>query len=127
MMKVQADTTCLRVFPFTGKPEVMRQLEISIADYNTKYANLELLERSAVKTALLEERSHFCFLIRCLKPVMVSVHLAVYLTIFGRTIALPRQVETDTMFSFFFVFHCKNTKIVTTSPLSAFDWPVQNF
>ena len=56
---------------FLGKPDVVRQLEVSLADYSTKYAGLEMLERNAVKTALLEERSHFCFLVRCLKPVMV--------------------------------------------------------
>jgi len=66
---------------FIGKPDVVRQLEISLSDYNAKYACLELLERGAVRTALLEERSHYCFLVRCLKPVMVclSVEIQIFL------------------------------------------------
>lgn len=54
-----------------GKPGAGAQVEQAVADYREKYEMLEALERNAVKTALIEERSRFCHLVNCLNPVMV--------------------------------------------------------
>ena len=42
-------------------------------DAGAKYAILEETEKRSVVSALLEERSHLCLLVSCLKPVLVSV------------------------------------------------------
>ena len=55
-----------------GKVEARGQLELSVQEVNAKFAVLEATEKNAVTTAMVEERSRFCTLVNCLKPVMVS-------------------------------------------------------
>lgn len=53
-----------------GRTELRTQLDEASRDANTKYVLLEDVEKRSVRSALLEERSHLCFLASCLKPVL---------------------------------------------------------
>lgn len=56
-----------------GRTELRTQLDEASRDANTKYVLLEDVEKRSVRSALLEERSHLCFLASCLKPVLVCM------------------------------------------------------
>ena len=51
---------------------MQNQLDSAMQDVTDKYLLLEETEKSAVRSALIEERSRFCLFISCLKPVVVS-------------------------------------------------------
>jgi len=57
----------------TGKPETVKQLDQATAELNEQCSVLENLQRSAVRAALVEERSRICLFVGCLKPVMVRI------------------------------------------------------
>ncbi|XP_074644500.1 protein MTSS 1-like isoform X14 [Tubulanus polymorphus] len=46
------------------------QLDSATEDLNEKYSNLENVGKNAVRSAMIEERSRFCFFINYLKPVV---------------------------------------------------------
>lgn len=48
------------------------KLDHAMKDVTDKYMMLEEAEKSAVRTALIEERSRFCLFISCLRPFVVS-------------------------------------------------------
>ena len=50
---------------------MQNRLDNAMADVNDKYLQLEETEKNAVRTALIEQRGHFCQFICCLKPVVV--------------------------------------------------------
>lgn len=47
------------------------KLDNAMEDVNNKYLALEMAEKNAVRTALIEERSRFCFFISYLRPFVV--------------------------------------------------------
>lgn len=47
------------------------KLDNAMEDVNNKYLALETAEKNAVRTALIEERSRFCFFISYLRPFVV--------------------------------------------------------
>lgn len=60
-------------FWIEGKTDLRGQLDEAIRDAGAKYTVLEETEKRSVVSALLEERSHLCLLLSCLKPVLVSI------------------------------------------------------
>lgn len=59
------------VVVFSGKNEMQLKLDNAMEDVNNKYLALETAEKNAVRTALIEERSRFCFFISYLRPFVV--------------------------------------------------------
>ena len=55
-----------------GKSDIHSRVESALQDVNEKFLNLESTEKTAVRTALVEERSRYCHFMSCLKPVIVS-------------------------------------------------------
>lgn len=55
----------------SGKNEMQLKLDNAMEDVNNKYLALEMAEKNAVRTALIEERSRFCFFISYLRPFVV--------------------------------------------------------
>jgi hypothetical protein len=49
------------------------KLDYAMQDVNSRYLQLEEIEKSSLRTALIEERSRFCHFITCVKPFVVSV------------------------------------------------------
>lgn len=68
--KSLSETVRLKKKSKKSKPETAKQLEHALNEYNEKYEALEVIERNAVRSALVEEHSGFCYFIQCLKPVM---------------------------------------------------------
>ncbi len=71
VFRVWYHCTCTYIFTFSGKGDMLKQLENSMHDVNDKYILLEETEKNAVRQALIEERGRFCHFISCLKPVAV--------------------------------------------------------
>lgn len=57
-----------------GKGEAREKLEFAMQGVNEKYSQLEEVEKTYVRKALIEERRHYCDFICCLRPVVVSNH-----------------------------------------------------
>lgn len=84
------------------------KLDNAMEDVNNKYLALEMAEKNAVRTALIEERSRFCFFISYLRPFVVRNKCLLYIIIF--------TVKTKVIFicfnkrfwemKFFFLFIC---------------------
>ena len=55
-----------------GKRDAQAQLDGLLEEVNKRKTCLEELERQAVAAALVEERTRYCLLVGCLKPVAVS-------------------------------------------------------
>ncbi len=62
-------------FVLAGKSGIQNQLDSAMQEVTAKYLLLEETEKSAVRNALIQERSRFCLFISCLKPVVVSRHV----------------------------------------------------
>lgn len=60
------------IFYLKGKSDMQTKLDHAMKDVTDKYLMLEEAEKSAVRTALIEERSRFCLFISCLRPFVVS-------------------------------------------------------
>ena len=74
-----------------GKSDIHSRVESALQDVNEKFLNLESTEKTAVRTALVEERSRYCHFMSCLKPVIVS--------------AQPCQTQSWTVYERFVVRH----------------------
>ena len=61
------------LFVLAGKNEMQLKLDNAMEDVNNKYLALETAEKNAVRTALIEERSRFCFFISYLRPFVVRI------------------------------------------------------
>jgi len=59
----------------SGRADFEKKHECALKEVAAKQAMLEEVEKNAVRAAMIEERSHFCRLIDCLKPVMVRNEL----------------------------------------------------
>lgn len=59
------------------------KLDHAMKDVTDKYMMLEEAEKSAVRTALIEERSRFCLFISCLRPFVVSFQELPYMVNFS--------------------------------------------
>ncbi|XP_067139493.1 protein MTSS 2-like isoform X2 [Centruroides vittatus] len=55
-----------------SKGDVQRSLDTALQDVTDRYLLLEETEKQAVRKALIEERSHYCLFVACLKPVVDS-------------------------------------------------------
>lgn len=66
--KAASDTMRLQKKVKKGKNEMQLKLDNAMEDVNNKYLALEMAEKNAVRTALIEERSRFCFFISYLRP-----------------------------------------------------------
>ncbi|XP_062619119.1 protein MTSS 1-like isoform X3 [Saccostrea cucullata] len=66
--KAASDTMRLQKKVKKGKNEMQLKLDNAMEDVNNKYQALETAEKNAVRTALIEERSRFCFFISYLRP-----------------------------------------------------------
>lgn len=55
------------------------KLDNAMEDVNNKYLALEMAEKNAVRTALIEERSRFCFFISYLRPFVVRNKCLLYI------------------------------------------------
>ncbi|XP_078337593.1 uncharacterized protein LOC111134024 isoform X7 [Crassostrea virginica] len=66
--KAASDTMRLQKKVKKGKNEMQLKLDNAMEDVNNKYLALETAEKNAVRTALIEERSRFCFFISYLRP-----------------------------------------------------------
>ncbi|XP_061189761.1 protein MTSS 2-like isoform X3 [Saccostrea echinata] len=66
--KAASDTMRLQKKVKKGKNEMQLKLDNAMEDVNNKYQALEMAEKNAVRTALIEERSRFCFFISYLRP-----------------------------------------------------------
>lgn len=66
--KAASDTIRLQKKVKKGKNEMQLKLDNAMEDVNNKYMALEMAEKNAVRTALIEERSRFCFFISYLRP-----------------------------------------------------------
>lgn len=66
--KAASDTIRLQKKVKKGKNEMQLKLDNAMEDVNNKYLALEMAEKNAVRTALIEERSRFCFFISYLRP-----------------------------------------------------------
>lgn len=96
------------VVVISGKNEMQLKLDNAMEDVNNKYLALEMAEKNAVRTALIEERSRFCFFISYLRPFVVRNECLLYIIIF--------TVKTKVIFicfnkrfwemKFFFLFIC---------------------
>lgn len=68
--KASADVGRLRKRAGKGRTDSQQKLDQVIVDVREKYKRLEEVEKSTVRSAMIEERSHFCFFVNCLKPLM---------------------------------------------------------
>ncbi|CAG2191443.1 unnamed protein product [Mytilus edulis] len=66
--KCATDTKRLQKKVKKGKSDMQTKLDHAMKDVTDKYMMLEEAEKSAVRTALIEERSRFCLFISCLRP-----------------------------------------------------------
>ncbi|XP_071172979.1 protein MTSS 1-like isoform X7 [Mytilus edulis] len=66
--KCATDTMRLQKKVKKGKSDMQTKLDHAMKDVTDKYLMLEEAEKSAVRTALIEERSRFCLFISCLRP-----------------------------------------------------------
>ncbi|XP_063441011.1 protein MTSS 1-like isoform X6 [Mytilus trossulus] len=66
--KCATDTMRLQKKVKKGKSDMQTKLDHAMKDVTDKYMMLEEAEKSAVRTALIEERSRFCLFISCLRP-----------------------------------------------------------
>ncbi|CAC5400921.1 MTSS1 [Mytilus coruscus] len=66
--KCATDTMRLQKKVKKGKSDIQTKLDHAMKDVTDKYMMLEEAEKSAVRTALIEERSRFCLFISCLRP-----------------------------------------------------------
>ncbi|KAL8558627.1 hypothetical protein ACOMHN_058186 [Nucella lapillus] len=74
--KAASDTMRLQKKVNKGKNEMQKKLEGSMREVNDKYLLLGEMEKSSIRTALIEERTRFCIFISCMKPfVDQEVHL----------------------------------------------------
>ena len=55
-----------------GGGPLHQQLNQALSETTNKYGRLMETERSAVRRAMVEERQRFCYLVSCVKPLMVS-------------------------------------------------------
>ncbi|XP_074644501.1 protein MTSS 1-like isoform X15 [Tubulanus polymorphus] len=69
MKKSASETFRLQKKFKKGKGQ-QNQLDSATEDLNEKYSNLENVGKNAVRSAMIEERSRFCFFINYLKPVV---------------------------------------------------------
>ena len=60
------------IFYQIGKGEAREKLETAMQGVNDRYTQLEEVEKTYVRKALIEERKHYCEFICCLRPVVVS-------------------------------------------------------
>lgn len=67
------------VVVISGKNEMQLKLDNAMEDVNNKYLALEMAEKNAVRTALIEERSRFCFFISYLRPFVVRNECLLYI------------------------------------------------
>uniref|UniRef100_T1J2R7 IMD domain-containing protein n=1 Tax=Strigamia maritima TaxID=126957 RepID=T1J2R7_STRMM len=68
--KRSSDTLRLQKKVRKGKCEIQRTLNSALQDTTHKFIMLEEAEKNSVRMAFIEERSHFCLLVACLKPVV---------------------------------------------------------
>lgn len=72
MFEILIDFSMSSVFLLTkGKTELQARFDETSRLVSAKFTVLEEVERHSVTSALLQERSHLCFLASCLKPVLV--------------------------------------------------------
>lgn len=57
----------------SGKNDMQLKLDNAMDDVNSRYQALEMAEKNSVRTALIEERSRFCFFISYLRPFVVRM------------------------------------------------------
>ncbi len=63
---------CVCVCVSAGRGDLQPQLDSAMQDVSDKYLLLEETEKQAVRKALVEERSRFCYFVSMLRPVVVS-------------------------------------------------------
>lgn len=61
--------------------DLHRRVESSLQDFNERMLALEEIEKKAVRSALVEERSRFCLLVAFLKPVVVCLFVVINIII----------------------------------------------
>ncbi|XP_056003621.1 protein MTSS 1-like isoform X28 [Ostrea edulis] len=66
--KAASDTMRLQKKVKKGKNDMQLKLDNAMDDVNSRYQALEMAEKNSVRTALIEERSRFCFFISYLRP-----------------------------------------------------------
>lgn len=54
-----------------GQSDLKLRMDNALLDVHKKYVELEEIERQAVRSAMIEERSRFCSFLSFLKPLMV--------------------------------------------------------
>ena len=65
----------LFLFSQVPKHDIMHnKLNSAIQEVSNYYGMLEEREKQALRSAMIEERSHFCTLFTFLKPLMVRIH-----------------------------------------------------
>ena len=69
-----------------GKGEAREKLETAMQGVNDRYTQLEEVEKTYVRKALIEERKHYCEFICCLRPVVVSQLFPSFTTIHTKSI-----------------------------------------
>lgn len=52
---------------------MQNKLDHAMKEVTDKYMMLEEAEKTAVRTALIEERGRFCLFISCLRPFVVRI------------------------------------------------------
>ncbi|XP_073995629.1 missing-in-metastasis isoform X3 [Rhodnius prolixus] len=70
LKKRSTDTLRLQKKAKKGSKELQRRVECSLQDMTERKLVLEEIEKKAVRSALIEERSRFCLLVAFLKPVV---------------------------------------------------------
>uniref|UniRef100_A0A8P4KTY5 IMD domain-containing protein n=1 Tax=Dicentrarchus labrax TaxID=13489 RepID=A0A8P4KTY5_DICLA len=68
--KRSSDTLKLQKKAKKGRGDLQPQLDSAMQDVSDKYLLLEETEKQAVRKALVEERSRFCYFVTMLKPVV---------------------------------------------------------
>ncbi|XP_022082459.1 MTSS1-like protein [Acanthaster planci] len=68
--KKSSDTVRLQKKARKGKADIQYRLDSAMHDVNDMYLLLEEQEKNAVRGGMIEERSRFCMLINCFKPVV---------------------------------------------------------
>ena len=58
---------------FAGKSDVQVKLDTAKSEVNSKFSQLEDVEKKFCRDALIQERGRFCDFIGALKPVVVSM------------------------------------------------------
>ena len=66
--KCATDTMRLQKKVKKGKSDMQNKLDHAMKEVTDKYMMLEEAEKTAVRTALIEERGRFCLFISCLRP-----------------------------------------------------------